>query len=751
MKLFGYLLVFLMVAGGFSLLVLDYQVRSKFAGSKWELPAHVYSRPLEIYAGLNLDQSDLEWELRALGYRKRPAVAQVGEYSVARNRIEIYKRRFDFWDGEEPAERISLTFSSDGVQRLQTARGGTLPLTRLEPLMIGGIYPTLSEDREVVRLNAIPHYLSLGLIAVEDRGFYQHHGISVRGISRAMMANIKQRRVAQGGSTITQQLVKNFYLSHEQTLTRKGIEAVMAVLLELHAEKDEILEAYLNEVYMGQAGKRAIHGFGMASRHYFNQPLGELQLHQAALLIGMVKGASYYNPLKHPQRARERRNLVLDQMVAEEVITADEGERAKRKPLDLQQGSIRVGRFPDYLDLVKRQLQSHYDEQDLQSEGLRIFTPFDPRVQTKLEQAISSEVSRIEADYRLKQGGIEAASVVLRVGTGEIVALTGGREGDFSGFNRALDAKRPIGSTVKPAVTLAALQQPGRYTLSTLVDDGPVEIKLDTGKTWSPQNYDRESHGRVPVYDVLGQSYNQATARLGMEAGLQNVADVLHGLGYQGDLPLFPAMLLGSVDMSAMEVAEVYNTIAANGFYSPLRAIQSVFDTDQTPLRRYNYQTEQRFSAQSMHLLHYAMQVVMREGTGKSAYNRIPKDVVLLGKTGTTNDKRDSWFTGFGGNYLAVVWLGRDDNGKMPISGGTGALAVWSELMKNINVTAYPFLKPDGVEYHWVEPADQRLSSKGCPGARYVPFVEGSEPRKRSRCYRGGNQVIDWLRDALGF
>jgi len=749
------LLLLGLVVSLLALLVLDAVVYQKFSGKKWSLPSHVYSRALELYQGQSLGREQLQWELGNLGYHRVSAAKNPGEYSVSSNRVELYSRGFEFWDGSEPARLMRVAFQGDSVLGLTDSRGAPLPLARLEPMVIGGIYPAHKEDRELVKLEQLPPSLADGLIAVEDQRFYQHHGLSFRGVARAMVANLKEGRLAQGGSTLTQQLVKNFYLNQQRTLSRKLLEALMAVMLEMHFSKQEILETYINEVYLGQAGDRAVHGFGLASRHYFQRSVEELELQQVALLVGMVKGASYYNPWRQPERALQRRNLVLTLMAEQGVITPDAARRAQQKPLGVlpqQQGRGGRWQYPAFLDLVKRRLREQYDEEDLQTEGLRIFTRFDPQVQRKLEARVASRIDNLEQGYRIETGKLQGAAVVVRVGSGEVVAMAGDRQAGYAGFNRALDARRQIGSTVKPAVYLAALERPSQYTLASLIDDSPLAVKAKDGDVWEPRNFGRESHGPVPLYEALGQSYNQAAARLGLELGVDKVVDALQRLGYEGHLPPLPSLMLGAVSMSPVEVAQLYHTIAANGFYTPLRAIDSVFTSTNTPLQRYPFESEQRFDPRAMHLLHYAMQVVLREGTGKSAYRRLPESLVLAGKTGTTNDQRDSWFAGFSGNYLSVVWLGRDDNGKTPLTGGTGALQLWTDIMASLDNRSMVFNQPDGVSYYWVEPANGLLSREGCEGARYLPFIEGSEPRQQSGCRPDTLEgVIDWFKGKFGW
>lgn len=745
-----FLLIVGIAIGIIGLVLLDTFVRSKFEGVKWALPAHVYSRSLEIYEGLPLRQDQLRWELDQLGYRAVSRVTAPGQYSVNGSRMDLYTRQFRFMDGEEAARAVTLVFRGNRVVDIIGA-GNSAPLVRLEPMIIGGIYPEHLEDRVLVRLKEVPPYLVQALLSVEDQDFYKHIGVSPKSILRALVSNIRAGTTVQGGSTITQQLVKNFYLTHERSLVRKGMEAVMAVLLEIHYGKEQILEAYLNEVYLGQAGKRAIHGFGMASQHLFRQPLRELELHQLALMVGMVKGASYYDPWRNPERALARRNLVLDVMADRGVISTGVAATAKGRGLDIApQPGTATNPYPDYLQLVREQLARDYRQEDLQSAGLRIFTHLDPQVQRQMQSSVSSVVDSLEKGYKVPSGQLQAASVVVRTGTGEVLALTGNRRAGFVGFNRAVDARRQVGSTIKPAVYLAALSQPQRYTLGTLIDDSPLSIRSG-GQLWEPRNYSRESHGLVPLYQALGNSYNQATARLGIDVGLDRVAATLRALGFEGPLDEVPAMLLGSVEMSPLEVATMYHTIAAEGFYSPLRTIQAVYTAEHEPLRRYPFNTEQRFSPALMHLLNYGLQVVMREGTGRGAYRRLPESVTLAGKTGTTNDQRDSWFAGFADNYVGVVWLGRDDNGKTPFTGSSGALQVWADMMAGLNVGSVPFAQPEGVEYYWVEPATQSLSREGCQGSRYLPYIPGSEPKRRSPCFqRPGEKVIDWFQELFG-
>lgn len=731
---------------GIWLVYLDARVTEKFEGKRWSLPAKVYARPLELYPGAQIEQNDLLYELDLLGYRRGESLAQPGSFQQEYHRIKLHTRSFDLPGEPVPARQVELHLVDGVVTRLREA-GSDLPLMRLDPMLIGGIYPKHGEDRILVRIDEVPRILLDTLVVVEDRDFYQHHGVSPKAIARALFVNVRSGQVRQGGSTLTQQLVKNFYLTSERSLTRKFTEAWMALLLDWHYSKDEILEAYLNEVYLGQAGKRAIHGFGLASHYYFGRRLGELKLHQTALLVSLVKGPSYFNPRKHPQRALTRRNLVLDMLADAGKIRADQADWAKRQPLDVSaQSSYSDQAYPAYLDLVKRQLRRDYKPEDLTSEGLRIFTSLDPQVQRAAEQSLASQINRFRRQDIGRMRGLEGALVVTSTDTGEVLALVGGRDTKYSGFNRALDAVRPVGSLLKPALYLTALAQPQKYSLISAVDDGPISIPMDNGEVWSPKNSDRQNHGVIPLHYALSRSYNQASARLAMEVGVEEVLKTIRNLGVLRELPPYPSIILGARGLTPIEVAAMYQTIAAGGFNSPLRAIRDVTSATGQPLSRYPLQVEQRFDPGVMHLLYYVLQETMREGTGRMVYNRVPADLNIAGKTGTTDDLRDSWFAGFTGDRLAVVWLGNDDNSATGLSGSTGALSVWGELMRTIRPVSFTGQVPENVHYHWVDDRSGLLSAEHCQGARYMPFIKGTEPTRKADCRVQPGRLGEWIK-----
>lgn len=726
---------------------LDAWVTDKFEGKRWSLPAQVYARPLELYVGQRLPLADLRAELDMLGYRKRFQLGKPGQYVISGTRIDVYTRSFRFWDETSAAQRVSLNIDESMITALSVDGDSSIGLMSLEPMLVGGIYPAHNEDRLLIQLENVPQFLVDALVTVEDNNFYSHHGVSPKSIARAMWANVKAGRAVQGGSTLTQQLVKNFYLTSERSLVRKSTEALMSILLDAHYDKDEILEAYLNEVYLGQAGRRAVHGFGLGSQYYFGRSISDLKLHQAALLVSLVKGPSYYNPRRHPERALARRNLVLGMLADSGLVSKREVTMAKAMPLDIaEKSSYSEAVYPAYIDLVRRQLQRDYHAEDLTSEGLRIFTSLDPLVQRAAEQSLVSTARRLKQQRGEQMNKLEGAMVVTSTDTGEVLALVGGKDTKYSGFNRALDAVRPVGSVLKPAVYLAALSRPDEYQLTTMLDDGPVSIELEDGSFWEPLNADKENHGQVSLHAALAHSYNQATARLGMQLGLPDIMKTIRQLGVQRDLPAYPSVMLGAVGLSPVEVAAMYQTIAAGGFDTPLRAIRAVSTAQGEPLNRYPLQLQQRVDPDAVHLLYYALQETMREGTGRSVYNSLPENLGIAGKTGTTDDLRDSWFAGFTGDRLAVVWLGKDDNSPLGLTGSKGALQVWKNLMLRINPETFVGSIPENISYHWVDDETGKLSGKLCKGARQVPFINGTEPRRKAHCTAGFERMGSWIK-----
>jgi penicillin-binding protein 1B len=727
------LLAVALLAAGFTL-YLDFQVRGEFEGRRFSVPARIYSRPLELHAGVRLTRADIADELRQAGYGEAPREGESGWFVGNGDELVIALRPFVYWDGPQPAKRIRVAFEGGAVASVRDGEGRDVPLARLEPLPIGGIYPANNEDRVLVRLGDVPKHLVQALVATEDRKFFTHHGFDLRGIARAAVSLVRGNGL-QGGSTLTQQLVKNFFLTPERTLRRKITELLMAVLLELHYDKDEILETYLNEIYFGQDRDRAIHGVGLASLHYFGKTVEHLTLAESALLVGMLKGPAYYDPYRNRQRALERRNVVLRETRDQGYATMEQYAAARAAGLVLNpKPSMGTSPHPAFLDLVHRQLRRDYDESDLRSEGLRVFTTLDPRVQGAAERVLERRLAQYDKEKRFGSPGLEGAIVVTDGQTGEVQALVGGRDVRFRGFNRALDAARPVGSLLKPAIYLTALADPSRYTLVTPIDDGPFVWKSRGAPDWHPANYDRMFHGTVQLRTAFAQSYNAASARLGTDLGIERVLATMRRLGIERELKPYAATLLGAVELSPFEVAQMYQTIASAGFRAPLHAIREVTTQDGRPLKRYPLAVEQAFPAEPTYLLTAALQGVVREGTAQALKNWLPPESAVAGKTGTTDEQRDAWFAGFTGDRLAIVWIGYDDNRAARLSGAAAALPVWGELMASLKSEPLAPSRPDGIEIVLIDPQSGLRADGFCPGALELPFAQGSAPVERAPC-----------------
>ncbi|WP_406613008.1 penicillin-binding protein 1B [Acinetobacter schindleri] len=729
--IFSVLVISAFVAFSIYLIRLDNIVRDKFEGQRWDIPAKVFARPMEIYVNAPVSQQDLQEELKLLGYKSAESYTKSGSYVTSGDTLYVHTRGFDFGDRVEPEQILKVSFNGEQINDVSATKPSTSGIARLEPLLIGGIYPQHNEDRVLIKLNKVPKPLIEALIATEDRNFYHHHGVSPRGIARAVVSNITGGK-RQGGSTLTQQLVKNFYLSPERTLKRKVNEAFMAMLIELHYDKDEILEAYLNEVNLGQNGNYSINGYGLASQFYFGLPLRELNISQQAFLVGLVQGPSLYNPWRNPETAKRRRDIVLNNMLVMGYLTQEQYETERARPLNvITKPTLGPARFPDFLDIVRRQLRTEYQEGDITNQGLRIFTTLDPLAQTRIQQSFKNTVANLSRSNPKRLKDLQGAVLVTHPENGELVAAVGSTQ-DFTGFNRALDAKRQVGSLLKPVIYLTAIES-NRYHWGSPIEDSELSIKTD-GKTWTPKNYSGLPHGVVPMSQALANSYNLSAVRLAQEFGMSTFINHLKKFGVTSDIPSYPSIYLGAVDMSPMEVMSLYGNFATGGFKYPVKAIRSVVDANGRLVDRYGLTVQPTIDPAYAYILNNGLQQVMSSGTGQSAYSTLPRNLGLAGKSGTTNDTRDSWFAGYSGNYLAVVWLGLDDNKITGLTGSSGALPVWTSVMKQLRQKPVNLHQPGEVQWQWVDRATGHLSAQGCEGAMYIPLTRHSMPNQATAC-----------------
>ena len=714
--------------------IIDSRVTNKLEGVLWTVPAKVYSRSLDLAEGLSINKSNLLRELKMLSYSEKKSPTKPGEYFYNKNNLNIFLRGY-----EDQNSGLFEIFIRDGrVEKITNQLGLSVDLVKLEPVAIGGMYPSHMEDRVLVSWPQVPSILIETILSVEDQTFFNHKGISLKSISRAFFTNVKAGDIEQGGSTITQQLAKNLFFSPEQTIKRKVMEAIAALLIEFHYSKEEILLAYINDVFLAQSGKRAVHGFGMGAQHFFGTSLMNLETDQIALLVGMLKGPSLYNPRRNPNNATNRRNLVLKILHRGGYISLSSLEEMKKRPLRVVPPSFRSEtRYPAFHDLVRLELRENYQDSELRTQGLRIQTNLDPVLQESLESSIKKTKIELVNKYGNKLNELEGAAIAVDIISGEIKAVVGSSSPSKFGFNRSINAIRPIGSLVKPFIYLTALNKYDEYTLTTILDDSKLSVESG-GEIWEPNNFDKQYHGKIPLHVALWQSYNIASARLGMELGYDSVQETFSKLGINKTIERYPSLFIGSFEMSPFDAIQSYQVIAADGFYSPLRSIRDIKDLKGEIDLSYPYKIEQRIRPEPLHLLKFAMKQTFISGTARGYPRKKIESWQAGGKTGTSDDQRDSWFVGFAGDLLVLVWLGFDDNRPTPLTGRSGALEVWKNFIDDIQPTAVQGNNFPRIKYVWVDKKDGLLIGEKCRNSLLVPFINGTEPNTipavRSRC-----------------
>lgn len=684
--------LFALLLLGFYMLYLDAWVQNKMAGDKWETPVKVYGRTLQLYPGKFANKRDVVNELKLLNYQQKKQVVEPGNMLVHKQFIELYRREFVDANNQYAPKKIRVGFNGDFIAQVQHVVDGqwqNTDMVEVEPLLISRHSDSNNEDRDIINLAMVPEWMVDTLLQVEDRNFYHHHGIAPLAIVRALWANITAGRKVQGGSTLTQQLAKNLLLNdRRKSYIRKFKEALVALILDYRFSKDDILEAYFNEIYLGQDGNKAVHGFSLASQFYFSKPLVELEYHEFALLVAVVKGPSYYNPVKRQQRALARRDLVLQMMVSENIIDANSYANYIEKPIVISRSRI-TGRslFPSYMQLVDQELKNNHSDIN-SNNGLLVFTGLDPVLQSRSQPLFKS--SLVQLQKQKKQTNINGAMVSIDLDNGAISALIGDKQADSLGFNRALNANRNIGSLVKPAVYLAALKQPD-YSLLSKLSNQAITMKNNKNQLWQPQNYDKTTSESVLLADSLVESKNIPTVDLGMKLGLKTVINQLQQLGVEQKIPQYPSILLGAISMSPLEVAKMYQPFASFGQKLSVGAITSITDGDGVPVWQKDTSSEQLVPYETAYVVNSALTQVTKTGTAKRLGMYYPK-LTFAGKTGTTDDLRDSWFVGFDQNKLTAVWVGNDDNSPVELTGSQGALSVFIKLQGAVK--SQPLLNP---------------------------------------------------------
>ncbi len=716
-KIIGWLTLFSFLFGSGYAIFLDRTITSTFEGRRWSVPAQIFAQPLELYQGLSYSKEALSNALKNLGYRPVEKIQGAGTYRSIMAGLEIYLRGFQFLDDYRGSQKIQVLFSKGKIQSIQN-NNKRVPLIRLEPATIGSFFPSHGEDRIILRPDEVPNLLSEGLKSIEDREFNFHHGVSLKGILRAFLVNVQSGEVRQGGSTLTQQLVKSYYLTNRQTLERKIKEVIMSLILEARFSKTDLLTAYTNEIFLGQNGARAIHGFGLGSHYYFNKPIHELNTSEIATLISIIRGPSFYNPFRHPKRAYERRNRILNTFYKDSLITEQELNQSLNRPLGVSLTTSGVASYyPAFLDQVRQELAEDYSREDLSSNGLRIFTTLRTDSQETLQASVSETLSKIETQRKLSKDSLEGAAIITDNQTGEILAMVGGRNAKIDGFNRALNAIRPIGSLIKPVVFLTAIESDKH--LASLVDDSPITITPRFGEPWSPKNFDGKHRGKVPLFRALSQSLNLATVQLGEEIGLEKVLRRYSELINQKPKNTFHSFYLGAEEMSPLDVLDLYNNFASGGFRTPPKAVIAAVDSTNQILDQRPFDISKSIDYEHVRAINQALEIVMTHGTGRnSPYSKLG----VAGKTGTSNDNRDSWFAGFDNKHSWVVWVGRDDNQITGLTGSSGALRVWNSLISQQGIDPIQNLADDYLVE--IEFSTGLVANSSCANTVRVPITQ---------------------------
>ncbi|HCR4032126.1 bifunctional glycosyl transferase/transpeptidase [Morganella morganii] len=727
------------------------KISDRLDGKVWDLPAAVYGRTVNLEPGMDYSLNEMVKLLEGMQYRKVTKITRAGEFSVTGNTIQMLRRPFDFPDSKEGQINARLTFGSSGLEKIENVDNGReFGFFRLDPKLITMMQSANGEQRLFLARSGFPDELVKALLVTEDRNFYEHDGISITSIGRALLANLTAGRAVQGGSTLTQQLVKNLFLSNERTLVRKANEAYMALIMDYRYDKDRILELYLNEVYLGQSGDEQIRGFPLASLYYFGRPVNELSLDQIALLVGMVKGASVYNPWRNPQNALERRNVVLKlQQTQGGVIDQEMYDVLSARPLGVKEKSGVITPQPAFMQLVRQELREKLGDKVDDLSGVKIFTTLDPVSQDAAENAVEEGVKAIRAER--KKPELEGAMVVVDRISGEVRAMVGGSQPQFAGFNRAMAAERSIGSLAKPMTYLTALGIPDSYRLNTWLDDQPLTINVPGGGgTWSPRNDSKTFSGRVMLVDGLARSINVPTVNLGMAVGLDAVADTFIRLGAPPkNIQKVPAMLLGAVNLTPLQVSQLFQTIGSGGNRATLSALRSVIAEDGTVIYQSFPQAQRAVAPQAAYMTLYGMQQVVERGTAARRLGSKFGKYHLAGKTGTTNLMRDSWFVGIDGKEVTVSWMGLDDNSPSGLYGGSGALVLYGRYLDNQPPLALNLTPPEDIAEMAVD-ADGNFVCNGVGVTRTLPVWTTDAQAlcgQQAPAQQQGEEAPGWLKE----
>ena len=737
---------------GYSYVVLT----KKFDSSRrWDLPSRIYSDATPIVPGMTIPRSLLEPKLNHVGYHEAVSrVTNPGEYRYAGNTLEIYLQNFEYPDIEFRALPVVIDMNGATVRAIHRLDDGVaLRGIRIEPELITSIYDNEMEDRLPVSLSAVPKTVTDAIIAVEDKNFYSHHGLSITGTLGALRTDLKNRSITHGGSTLTQQLIKNLYHTFERTWSRKIIEALDALLLEARYSKNDILEAYMNEIYLGQNGAVQIMGVEQASQVYFGKHVTYLTLPEAATLAGIIHSPNMENPLRYPERARPRRDLVLALMKEQKLITPEQYDAAVATPLTTSRFPKGSRSAPFFVDLVLKQLKETHPETQLRTEGLRVFTTLDTIMQRSAEQALDSGIESLNKRYSYLRNSptpLEGVVLTIQPGTGYVKALVGGRSYSKTQFNRAIQARRQPGSLFKPFVYATAMDPargPQAFTAATVLDDSPISVRSGNA-VWTPQNYDLKYHGHVTVREALAHSYNIPAVRAAMNAGVPNVIKTAATIGIESRLAPYPSVSLGSFEVTPLEIAYAYSAFANLGVKAEPISILAVSRSDGTLMESREVKMKRVAGSGVSFVMDQILKDVFTYGTGSKA-RQLGFTRPFAGKSGTTSSYRDAWFIGYSPRILSLVWLGFDDGHSVRLAGGDACVPIWTVNMNRIGglIPDVDWKRPDDVVDRQIDPESGMLATPYCPQTKDEIFVVGTEPTSVCPIHAGSGEPSPFWRD----
>lgn len=708
-----------------------WRLSSQFDDLTFRQPSRLYGLAPVLAEGRSYPRERLIEDLRNEGYREDEGSGNLppGRYRESKGGLAVHVRSFPLPDGSQGGGLVEVSWRGSRVTRLRLA-GESAKSLALEPPLLASYYGPNHQERRPVELDEVAEDLVNAVIAAEDDSFYKHSGVSVSGIARAIWVNLRGGQIRQGGSTLTQQLVKNLYLTHERTMGRKAQELVLAVLLEARYGKREILEAYLNEIYLGGSGGVSLMGMGAASRAYFGKDPGQLDLAEAATLAGMIRAPAAHSPIAHPEKAKARRDWVLERMRKLELADPERIDRALARPVSTAPEPLVRRRAPYFADAMAVEAQKRWGVEELADSGYVLFSTLDWRSQQVAVDAVDVGLEKAEKGYQKGhkgEGPLQAALVSVDPKTGGILAYVGGRSYQQSQFDRAGQALRQPGSAFKPIVYSAAFES-GKLTPSSLIEDTPLTIRK-AGLVWSPKNDDGSFHGWVTLRRAMERSYNPATARLAQQVGMEKVVELAHEMGITAKIDPFPSVALGAFETTPVELAGVYATLANQGVQAPVHGLVAVLDRYRKPVGGVALEEPERvLTPQTAYMVTSLLQGVLIRGTAGGAAAGIPGDVA--GKTGTTNKRRDSWFGGYARERATVVWVGYDDNSVTRLSGARAALPIWVRFMaKAAPRNGYSaFEQPPGITTALIDPTSGRLATEDCPVTFVEVFRDGTVP-----------------------